>query len=153
MKISINRKELLSSGLMLLIGIGTVIVSLDYDVGSLSLMGPGYFPLLLGLLLIMVSMIMIATSSVDIEEDLNRYGGKPQYRAWAYVVLGMVLFILLGQYGGLVPATFALVFVSALGDRSNSVKAAILLGLAVSILAVAIFHYGLRMQFPLFAWG
>lgn len=153
MRLSINRNELLSSGLMMLIGIGTVIGSFNYDIDTLSRMGPGYFPLLLGALLILISALILAMPSTKIDEDLNRYGGEPQYRAWAFVVSGMVLFIVLGHYGGLVPATFALVFVSALGDRSNSVKAAMLLGLVVSIMAVAIFHYGLRMQFPLFVWG
>lgn len=153
MRLKINRQELYSAGLMMLIGIGTVVGSLNYDIRTLARMGPGYFPLLLGVMLIVVGALILATPSTDIDEDLERGKGEPQYRAWGFVVLGVVLFITLGHYGGLVPATFALVVVSALGDQSNSLKAALALGVAITLMAVGIFHFGLQMQFPLFAWG
>ena len=153
MRLKINKRELLSGGLMLLIGIGTVIGSLNYDVRTLARMGPGYFPLLLGAILIIIGALILVTPSTEIEEDLGRNKGKPEYRAWAFVILGVVLFAVLGHYTGLVIATFTLVLVSALGDRTNSLKAALLLALGVTVMAVAIFHYGLQMQFPLFVWG
>lgn len=153
MRLKINRQEIVSGGLMLLIGIGTVIGSLNYDIRSLARMGPGYFPLGLGALLIVIGALILITPSTEIDEDLGRNKGEPQYRAWAFVIVGVMLFAVLGHYGGLVPATFVLVLVSALGDRSNSFIAAVALALAITVMAVAIFHYGLQMQFPLFVWG
>ncbi len=61
--------------------------------------------------------------------------------------------IVIGKWGGLVPATFAMILVAALGDRKNSVRSAFFLALGVTAAAVAIFHYGLQLQFPLFTWG
>lgn len=152
MRLNINRKELYSAGLMMLIGIGTTVGSLDYDVRSLARMGPGYFPLMLGVGLMIIAALILVTPSDDadmVTEDDNR----PQFRGWACVIIGVVLFIVLGKYGGLVPATFALVMVSALGDDGNSVIASAVLGLAITAMAVGIFHFGLQMQFPLFTWG
>jgi hypothetical protein len=61
--------------------------------------------------------------------------------------------VVLGQYGGLLPATFAVVFISALGDRQNTVKGAFLLSIVMCAVCVAVFWYGLQVQFPLFQWG
>jgi hypothetical protein len=52
-----------------------------------------------------------------------------------------------------VPATFFAVFISAMGDRLNTVKGAILLSLIMVAMAVIVFHYGLRLQLPLFGWA
>lgn len=152
MKSGINRKELLSAGLMMLIGVGTVIGSLNYDIRTLARMGPGYFPLLLGIGLMVIAGLILVTPSTEVDDDLDSRG-EPQYRAWAFVVAGVVLFAVLGKYGGLVPATFMLVLVSSLGDRTNSITSASALAAGITLMAVGIFHYGLQMQFPLFTWG
>lgn len=152
MKLNINRQELLSAGLMMLIGVGTVAGSLNYDIRTLARMGPGYFPLLLGVALVIVGALILASPSVDPEDGLSPKG-EPEYRAWGFVIASVVLFIVLGKYGGLVPATFVLVFVSALGDRSNTVVSAAALAAGITAMAVGIFHFGLQMQFPLFTWG
>lgn len=62
-------------------------------------------------------------------------------------------FILIGKFGGLVPATFALVFISAMGDRQHTVRSAALLAVGVTLLGVAVFSWALQLQFPLFRWG
>jgi hypothetical protein len=137
---------------MMLIGIGTTIGSLDYGLGTLARMRPGYFPLLLGILLMMISALIIATPSIPEEEqDVSSPGAH--YRPWVFVAIGVVAFMVLGKFGGLVPATFALIFLSALGDRSNSMKAALALAVGMTVMAVGVFHYAMQMQFPLFTWG
>ena len=69
------------------------------------------------------------------------------------IVLSIVAFIVFGTYGGLLPATFAVVFISALGDRQNTLKSAFVLAVAMSIISVVIFWWALKLQFPLFTWG
>ena len=65
----------------------------------------------------------------------------------------MLAFVVLGQWGGLVPATFASVFVSAMGERENTVKGAALLSAVLTVFCVIVFHFGLTLQLPLFQWG
>jgi hypothetical protein len=65
----------------------------------------------------------------------------------------VLAFVGLGVYGGLVPATFAAVFISALGDKSNSWRDAALLAAGLAVAGVLIFSYGLHLQLPLFNWG
>ncbi|MFA5522327.1 MAG: tripartite tricarboxylate transporter TctB family protein [Castellaniella sp.] len=152
MRLKINKNEVYAAGLMMLIGLGTVLGSLNYEVRTLARMGPGYFPLLLGSMLILISTLILASPAPE-DGEVSTTKLAPQFRAWTFVVVGVVLFIVLGKYGGLVPATFMLVFVSALGDRSNSLKAAAGLSAVITLMAVGIFHYGLQMQFRLFTWG
>ena len=54
------------------------------------------------------------------------------------------------KYGGLAPATFACVFVSAMGDRSATWKSAFLLALGITVFGVALFVYVLKVPFPIF---
>jgi len=58
----------------------------------------------------------------------------------------------LGQHGGLVPASFASVFIAAMGDRGNGARAAATLAALLTVLGVIVFHYGLHLLLPLLAW-
>ena len=44
-------------------------------------------------------------------------------------------------------------FISALGDRDNTLTEAVLLSLAMSFIAVVVFWWALKLQLPLFQWG
>jgi len=45
------------------------------------------------------------------------------------------------------------VFISALGDRDNTLTEALLLSLAMCFIAVVVFWWALKLQLPLFQWG
>ena len=146
-----NKRELAAAGLVLTIGLIALVGGLGHDVGSAARMGPGYFPVLLGICMIAIAVLMIVTPLSE-EDEADEFV-QPEYRAWACVAGGVISFIVLGRYGGLVPATFCLVFLSALGDRSNSLKTAIVLAAGVVAVAVLVFSWALQMQFPLWRWG
>jgi len=148
----INKRELLSAGLMVFIGIGTIFSSTQYTFGSLARMGPGFFPMLLGIALTFIGVLTIATP-VTQNDATYQSDWDGVYRPWIIIIAGIFTFMILGEYGGLVPATFALIFMTALGDRRNTMKEAIILATGVTITAVVVFHYAMQMQFPLFRWG
>ncbi len=151
MHFKINKRELMSAGLLLAIGLASAIGGSRYNVGTLDRMGPGFFPTALGVLLIFLSLLMVITP-VAVEDENAAERPAPQYRAWACVTAGVAAFIVLGLYGGLVPGTFALVLISALGDKGNSVKSAVALAAGVTVLAVLLFRMLLQLQIPLFTW-
>ncbi len=78
---------------------------------------------------------------------------QPEWGAWACILCGIGAFVGIGEYGGLAPATFALVFISALGDRTNDPKRAAMLALAMVVISAVVFRWALKLQFPLFSWG
>jgi uncharacterized membrane protein YfcA len=136
---------------MLLVGILAVWEGRGYPFGALSRIGPGLFPTVLGALLALVGAYMLATSRAHPPRESER--APLEWKAWLLIAAGVVAFIVLGTYGGLFPASFAIVFLSALGDRKNTPKSAAILALTMSCAAVIIFYYGLHLQFPLFTWG
>lgn len=145
-------KDFLGGLLVLVLGIGTAVQASSYDIGSLRRMGPGFFPLALGVILMVTGLLIIASSRTA-GVDAGATPLRPEWRGWLCICAGIAAFVLLGRHGGLVPATFAIVFISALGDRANSLLAAASLACAMTLICVAVFWWLLQVQFPLFRWG
>ena len=144
-------KDYYGGGLMVLIGLAAVYVGSRYPLGTLARMGPGFFPTAVGAILAAIGLAVALSAGPDAVEA----GAQPAFdwRAWGGIIGGTVAFIVLGEYGGLVPATFAIVFISALGDKENTLKQAFWLAAGMVVIAVVVFWWLLQMQFELFRWG
>jgi Tripartite tricarboxylate transporter TctB family len=147
-----SNKDYFGGALMFLIGVVAIVVGRTYPVGTLGRMGPGFFPVALGVILALAG-LAIATSARFAEHKAAKKALPPEWRGWICICLSIVAFVVLGKYGGLVPATFAIVFISAMADRQNTIKSAIILALAIVAICIAVFWWALQMQFPLFGWG
>lgn len=145
------KRDFLAGGLMILIGSYAAVQGSTYNVGTLMRMGPGFMPVALGVLLVLLG-IAIACGAVG-ESDEPMLKRKPEWFAWGCILAGPLAFIGLGYYGGLAPATFACVFISAMGDRGITWKAAFLLALGTTVCGVILFVYLLGVPFPVFRWG
>ena len=147
-----NRRDLAAGILMTLIGIGAMMQGATYRIGSLTQMGPGFFPVCLGVLMATsgLAITIVARFSATNLEQTNQ---PPEWVGWAAILGGIVAFVVIGQYGGLLPATFAIVFISALGDRRNTLRGAAALALVMVAIAVVVFWWLLQVQFPLLSWG
>jgi hypothetical protein len=145
-------KDYYGGGLMFLLGVGAIWKGFDYKIGTLSRMGPGYFPVAIGAILALMGILIAlgAKSEVTVGDDKRQ---PPEWRGWACIILANIAFVVLGRYGGLLPATFAVVFISALGDRQNTLKSAFVLAIAMVVVCLIVFSWALQLQFPLFRWG
>ncbi len=144
-------KDRVSGVLLLLLGIAIVAQGVQYRMGALTRMGAGYIPVVLGVLIGLVGIAIFITAGTS---DFGDKKTMPtEWRGWLCVLGGVVAFVVLGTYGGLVPATFISVFIAALGDRGNNVVQSLILSAGITIAGILIFHYGLSMTFPLFTWG
>jgi hypothetical protein len=145
-------KDYYGGALMLLIGLFAVWSGVGYQVGSLGQMGPGFFPVAIGVLLSLTG-AAIAIQAARTAPASKEAPLPPEWRGWICIVLSIIAFVILGRYGGLLPATFAVVFISALGDRQNTLASAAVLAAAISVVSVVVFWWALKVQFPLFQWG
>lgn len=159
-------REYVSGALMFALGAGAAALGTTYDVGTLEDMGPGFFPTAVGAILALAG-IAIAFAGAGAGAGANADAASPphsappadaagpvmQWRGWGCIALGIVLFVVFAAHLGLLPATFAIVFVSALGDRRNTVANAFVLSLAVCVVCVVVFWWALRIQLPLVRWG
>ncbi|MEM5383066.1 tripartite tricarboxylate transporter TctB family protein [Paraburkholderia phymatum] len=148
-----NRRDYLGGMLLLLIGLGAALQGWSYRTGSLVEMGPGFFPMALGVILALCGVALLVASGLSAPVPGEEKKLPRQWVAWLHILAAIAAFVILGRFGGLVPATFAVVFISAIGDRDNSFKGALLLAVCMSVVSVLVFRLGLQLQFPLFAWG
>lgn len=152
------KRDYYGGALMILIGLGAVVQGATYDVGSLTQMGPGFFPVVLGVILVLLGLSIAGTAHRPMKQALTLEGTKPKetgldVRGFCCIVVSIVAFVVLGKWGGLVPASFAITLISALGDRDNSWVTSLLLASLITVLCVVIFWWALKLQFPLFTWG
>jgi hypothetical protein len=137
--------------LMVVIGLGSIWRGVEYQVGTLTQMGAGYFPVGIGSVLALMGLsILVGAWRLPIS---TRKKWTPEWRGWSCIVLALVAFVLVGRFGGLVPATFAVTFIAAIGDRKNTFWNSLLLSIAMVAVSVVVFSWALQMQFPLFRWG
>ncbi len=140
---------------MVLIGAGVVAEASHYQVGTLFHMGPGFFPIILGVVMMLIGILIAgaAAASHAIADEDQVTLPEPQWRDWGCIIAGPILFIVLGKYAGLVPAAFSCVFVSALGDRTATLKSALVLAAVVTFFGVLLFSYVLQVSLPLWHIG
>jgi uncharacterized membrane protein len=151
----LQKRDFYAGSLMTVIGAA---VSLDsyfgYTLGTLIHMGPGMFPLMLGITLTFVGMLILGTAvATPLGADERILPKKREWRGWGCILAGPICFIILGDYFGLVPATFSCVFVSALGDRTAKLKDSAILAAGVTFFGVLLFSYVLKIPFPMFRLG
>ena len=148
-----HKRDFYAGGLMVLIGLVMALKGPGYRLGTLMHMGPGFMPTALGVILVLLGLVIaaaaIATPDGGDERILPEH---PEWLGWGCILAGPLLFIICGSYGGLVPATFACVFVSALGDRTSTWIGALGLATVVTAFGVALFSYVLKVPMPILEW-
>jgi Tripartite tricarboxylate transporter TctB family len=153
-------KDRLGGLLLVVVGVAVVVAGVGYGMGTLRQMGSGFFPVVLGVLMALVGLALLATAPRAADgvvaeppaETAHLAGPVVQWRGWLCILAGVLSFVVLGEHGGLVPATFVSVFIAALGDRKNSWRAAAGLAALMTLLGVVLFHDGLHLLLPLFTW-
>ncbi|MGH6663968.1 MAG: tripartite tricarboxylate transporter TctB family protein [Pseudolabrys sp.] len=153
--ILLKKRDFYAGMLMTLVGAAVTLDSyMGYTLGTLTHMGPGMFPLMLGITLTFVGVLITGTAVVaPLGANERILPEKPEWYAWGCILAGPILFIILGEYFGLVAATFACVFVPALGDRTATLKGSAILAAGVTVFGVLLFSYVLKIPFPLFRLG
>jgi hypothetical protein len=134
------------AGLMLIgIGAAAMLIARDYPFGTALRMGPGYFPTLVGGLLIVFGLVVLATGLREGEP----IGGPWSLRALIIVPLSLVLFGLLMTHAGFIPAMVVLIFGSATASTEFRPLEVLLFAIALTALSAAVFVYALGLPYPL----
>jgi hypothetical protein len=149
------RKDHVAAILLIAMGIAILVIGRRYNMGTLVHMGAGFIPVVLGILMTAVGVVvgLLASAGTPEEKAEQKLPALPDLRGGVCILAAVAVFVLVGAYGGLVPATFGSVFVAAMGDRNNTWKTALALSIAMVVFGILVFHWGLRVQLPLFTWG
>jgi len=146
-----DKTEFLSGLLLIGFGSGALLIARNYRMGTAFRMGPGYFPVVLALLLIAIGIVVALSAFRSGEGKVPRVAWRP-----LFVVTGATaLFGLIINGAGLLLTTLALVVASRLARPGYPWLETAILSVALSALCAGIFHFGLRIQMPLLPtwWG
>jgi hypothetical protein len=150
-----SQKDFFSGLMFALVGGGFAWGATNYTVGTGARMGPGYFPLLLGIFLAVLGGFIMFYSLVEHTEDGDKVG-KFAWKPICYVLGANVAFgILLGGLPsmgvpamGLIMAIFALVIIASKAGDTFVLKEVLLLATILSVGSYLAFIVLLKLQMP-----
>jgi putative Ca2+/H+ antiporter (TMEM165/GDT1 family) len=149
----VRKRDFYAGGLMILLGLGIALKGTTYRAGTLMHMGPGFLPTALGVLLVLIGIAIAAVALNETgEEDQRILPESPQWWAWFCILISPVLFIFFGRYFGMIPGTFACVFIAAMGDKNATWLSSIILSAIITVFGVVLFAYFLQVPMPILTW-
>lgn len=138
-------KDFWSGALFAAFGGFALIHGSRYSIGTAARMGPGYFPRILGIMMIVLGTILVLRSL------RTRGTAVPPWR-WrpTLLVLGSVIFFgLIVKTLGMALSTVILIVLASLASHEFRAREAIISGVLLAILAVLVFVVGLSLQLPI----
>lgn len=150
-----SQKDFFSGLMFMAVGIAFAWGATTYKVGDGARMGPGYFPLMLGVLLAILGAVITFKAMVVETEGGDRIG------AWAwkplfFIITANVIFgVLLGGLPsfkvpamGLIVGIYALTFIAAMAGEEFKFKEVLILATVLAIISYLAFIVLLKLQFP-----
>ncbi len=150
-----SQKDFFSGLMFTIVGAAFAYGATSYNVGTGARMGPGYFPLLLGVILALLGATILFKSLV-VETPDGEPVGAWAWKPLVFIIAGNLLFgILLGGLPslglpamGLIAAIFGTTIVVSLAGDEFSLKETVVLSAILSVMSYAAFILLLKLQFP-----
>jgi putative tricarboxylic transport membrane protein len=139
-------KDFWSGLVFIAIAVAFMALAARYRLGTAEKMGPGFFPIMIGIVQAGLGAILLGRSFVLDGPSLERMRLSPL----AITVVAVVLFGIALDWLGLAAAIAALVIVGAYADRSSRLVESIALAVALVFFSVAMFVWVLGL--PLRVW-
>jgi putative tricarboxylic transport membrane protein len=134
------------SGIMFLgFAVLAIIVARGYSLGTPGKMGPGYFPIMLAVILGLLGLILVARAMLSGDEEVSRIKLVPL----ATMIVGVVLFGYTIQWLGLAISLMLTVAFAAAAGRESRPLEVVVMALALSVFSVTVFHYLLLLPLPI----
>jgi hypothetical protein len=138
-------KDFYAGLLFVAFGAFAIVIARNYPLGSAARMGPGYFPRLLGILLIVLGAALSLTALRGRGPALPGWKWRPV----SIVLLSVVAFGLALTHAGLVLSTIGLIAVASTASREFRFRESLLSGVLLAALSVGVFVIGLKLQLPI----
>jgi hypothetical protein len=150
-----SQKDFFAGLMFTAVGVAFAWGATTYNIGQGARMGPGYFPLVLGILLAILGAIVTFTALVVETEDGDPIGSVA-WKPLGFIIGSNVLFgILLAglpRFGipafGLIVAIYGLTFVAAMAGDEFKAKEVVILATILAVGSYLAFVVLLKLQFP-----
>ena len=142
-----NSRDFWTGVMLIATGAAAVVMARDYSFGTTLRMGPGYFPSVLGGMLVLFGLYLLVQGL----RSGDRIEGNWSVRALIVLPLALVLFGLTMEYAGFVPALMVLIVGSSAATKEFRLLESLLLAAGLTAFAVVLFIWGLGLPYPLFS--
>ena len=140
-----NPKDFWAGVLFIAVGVFAIGLGSRYNLGSAARMGPGYFPRILGILLIILGGVLTLRALRLQGAPIPRWKWRP-----TLIVLGsVVLFGLIVTQVGMALSTVMLIVMASAASPEFRPREAVISGVFLAALAVGVFVIGLKLQLPI----
>ena len=143
----VNQKDLAAGLIYIAAGAAFGIGAFNYNIGEAARMGPGWFPMAVGFLLVLVGLLTV-TSAVRKGASADPLK-RPDLRSMAWILGAVTLFGLLLQPAGLVLSLLVLVVVSSMGSHEFKWGPTLLNAVVLTVFSIGVFVKGIDLQFGL----
>jgi len=158
-----SQKDFFSGLMFAVMGVAFAWGASTYNVGNGARMGPGYFPLMLGIVMALIGLAIMFTSMTAETEDGHPIGPWA-WKQIIYIIGANLAFgVLLGGLPsigipamGLIIAIYALVLIASLAGHEFELKKVLILATVLAIGSYVAFIWALKLQiqvWPTFITG
>ena len=150
-----SQKDFFSGVMFTVVGLSFALGSLTYSVGTGARMGPGYFPLWLGIVMTAMGLIIIF-EAMAVETADGEKIGKWAWKPLSFIIAANLAFgVLLGGLPsiglppmGLILAIYALVLISSMAGDQFKLVPVLILATILAIGSYIAFIWALKLQMP-----
>jgi Tripartite tricarboxylate transporter TctB family len=150
-----SQKDFFSGLMFMAVGVAFAWGASTYNVGTGARMGPGYFPLMLGVLLSLIGAV-ITFKALVIESVGGDKIGRWAWRPLFFIIAANVTFgaLLAGVPAlgipafGLIVGIYALVFIASMAEAGWKFRTTLILATVLAIGSYLAFVMALKLQFP-----
>ena len=143
---TINKTDALAGILCIVLGAIFGVQALGMEIGTSLRMGPGYFPLALAGLLILLGGLIVASSFKTVAEEMSAHA----WRGMLFILPAPVFFGLTVRGLGFVPSIFATTLIASMASLKMKLLPALLLSAGVALFCTLVFSYALGLPFRRF---
>ena len=158
-----SRKDFFSGLMFLFVGIAFAWGSTNYTIGSGARMGPGYFPLMLGIVMVILG-AALTMNALIVETETGDPVGKWAWKPLVFIIVANLAFgVLLGGLPsiglpamGLIVAIYVLVIVGSMAGSQFKILPTVILATVLAIGSYVAFIWALKLQmqvWPTFITG
>lgn len=142
----LDKTDLIAGGVLVLLGVFFAVQSLGLEIGTSLRMGPGYFPLVLSSLLILLGAVIVVRAAVADNGPMEALA----WRGMAFILPAPVFFGLTVRGLGFVPSLFLTALIASGASHKMTLGKALLLAAAVTVFSTLVFSYALGLPFQRF---
>jgi hypothetical protein len=137
------------------LGVLAMYLARNYKMGTALDMGPGYFPMWLGGIMICLGVAIAGFAFARHGGDADAEGSSEWgLRPWVALPASLTAYaLLMDADAGFAPSLFVLIVGCALAHKDVNWRETLILGIVVTAVAVGIFSYGIGMPYRLFWWS